>query len=204
MQRRDLSKILLASSAASVLATRSAQAQTCTAPCYARTAAEVAASVTPTNLAYQQGDVRRYGADPTGAADSTTAIQSALNVGQAVYLPAGNYAISAALTNAVAKRRIYGDGPAISVLKPTGAINTIVNTAGLSCVLMDNFPDPGNQLDAGRNHAGKRHHGLREPFRESGRLRRRSCILFSDRIQYPAGQLSMQLIQQQRIRAGGR
>jgi hypothetical protein len=139
MQRRDLSKILLASTATSALAMRSVQAQTCTAPCYTRTPAEVTAGVTPTNLAYPQGDVRRYGADPTGSADSTTAVQNALNVGQAVYLAAGNYKITAALTNGVSNRRIYGDGPAVSVLQPKGAINTFVNTAPLSCMQMDNL-----------------------------------------------------------------
>jgi hypothetical protein len=83
--------------------------------------------------------VRRYGADPTGSADSTAAIQSALNVAQPVYLAAGNYTITAALINSAAKRRIDGDGPAASVLRPRGAINTLVNTAPLSCVLMSNF-----------------------------------------------------------------
>ena len=77
MQRRDLSKILLASSAVSVLGAESAQAQACTPPCYTRTAAEITAGVTPTNLAYQQGDVRRYGADPTGTTDSTAALRTA-------------------------------------------------------------------------------------------------------------------------------
>jgi len=139
MQRRDLSKILLASSVTSALGVGSAQAQTCTAPCYAPSAAEISAGVTPTNLSYPPGDVRRYGADPTGSADSTAAIQNALNVRQAVYLPAGTYKTTAALTNNIAKRRIYGDGPAVSVLKPTGPINTLVNTAGLSCVLMSDF-----------------------------------------------------------------
>jgi hypothetical protein len=139
MQRRDLSKILLASSATSVLGAGSAQAQNCTAPCYARTAAEIAAGVTPTNLAYQQGDVRRYGADPTGATDSTGGIQNALNVGQDVYIAAGTYVITSALSNSVAGRRIHGDGPKVSILKPTGAINTLVNSAALNMALMDNF-----------------------------------------------------------------
>jgi len=49
--------------------------------------------VTPTAYQYPPGDVRRYGADPTGVADSTTAIQNAYNVAAkgfgAVYFPAG-------------------------------------------------------------------------------------------------------------------
>ena len=45
---------------------------------YPRTTAEIAAGVTPTNYAYPPGDVRRYGADPTGVADSTEAFTNAL------------------------------------------------------------------------------------------------------------------------------
>jgi hypothetical protein len=78
----------------SELRAQSASAQTCTAPCYARTAAEIAAGVTPTNTAYPQGNVRRYGADPTGAADSTGAIQNALNVAGSVYIAAGTGVVS--------------------------------------------------------------------------------------------------------------
>ena len=77
MQRRALSTILLGTSATAALGMTGSAAQTATtaqastAPCYAITPAEVAAGVTPANLAYQQGDVRRYGADPSGATDST-------------------------------------------------------------------------------------------------------------------------------------
>lgn len=47
---------------------------------YARTAAEIAASVTPVDFVYAPGDVRRYGADPTGAANSSPAFTSAFAV----------------------------------------------------------------------------------------------------------------------------
>jgi Pectate lyase superfamily protein len=150
VQRRDLSTILLATSATAALGMKGSAAQTSTgsgigtAPCYARTAAEVAAGVTPTNIAYQQGDVRRYGADPSGATDSTTAIQDALDVGADVYIAAGNYTITAALSNSVQGRRIYGDGPKVSVLQPTGPIDTLVNAAPLNMVMMDNFGIAGD------------------------------------------------------------
>lgn len=45
-----------------------------------RTAAEISAGVTPTNYSYQALDVRRYGADPTGTNDSTTAFNNLLSV----------------------------------------------------------------------------------------------------------------------------
>ena len=67
---------------------------------YARTAAEIAAGVTPTNYSYPPGDVRRYGGDPTGVNDSTAAVQNALNVAlqgsSDVYIgPNCNYLIGA-------------------------------------------------------------------------------------------------------------
>jgi hypothetical protein len=150
MQRRDLSRILLTATAAPLLAAKSVTAQTGSAPFYPQSAAESAAAVTPVNCNYPPGNVLRYGADPTGAMDSTAAIQSALNVAQAVYLPAGHYSTSAALTNGITARRIHGDGPAVSILRPTGPICTLINTAPLSCVLMDNFGIQGDSstLDA--------------------------------------------------------
>ena len=64
---------------------------------HARTAGEVAAGVTPTNYYFHEGDIRRYGADPAGAADSTAAIQAAINVTapakKRVTVPAGTYKV---------------------------------------------------------------------------------------------------------------
>lgn len=48
---------------------------------YARTAAEIAAGVTPTNYAYAPGDIRRYGTNTTpGTSDMTTVIANCLAV----------------------------------------------------------------------------------------------------------------------------
>ena len=44
---------------------------------YARTAAEIAAGVTPTNYAYPELLVERYGADPTGTNDSGVGFRNA-------------------------------------------------------------------------------------------------------------------------------
>lgn len=51
-----------------------------------------------------------FGADPTGATDSTLQIQAALNTGRVVYLPAGTYQISSALTITQNNSGIRGDG----------------------------------------------------------------------------------------------
>lgn len=45
---------------------------------YPRTAAELSAGVTPSSYAYPPGHFQRYGADPTGTSDSTTAINNAI------------------------------------------------------------------------------------------------------------------------------
>lgn len=62
---------------------------------FALSAGEIAASITPTNLSYPVGDVRRYGADPTGVSDSTTAINNATTAanqfGGTVFFPGGTY-----------------------------------------------------------------------------------------------------------------
>lgn len=68
---------------------------------YQISAAEISASITPTNNIYPPGDVRRYGADPTGVSDSTTAIQSALNASayaQTVIFPAGKFKFTSTLS----------------------------------------------------------------------------------------------------------
>lgn len=66
-----------------------------------RSALEIAAGVIPTDLGYPDGNVLRYGADPTGATDSTYAFQQACLSTYAgwnptaqqrrVYAPAGRY-----------------------------------------------------------------------------------------------------------------
>lgn len=81
MHRRDISKALFASAAGSALVAQRAEAQSCVAPCYARTAAEIAIGVTPTNLAYPAGYVYRYGTNTTpGTTDMTSAINTCANV----------------------------------------------------------------------------------------------------------------------------
>jgi len=61
------------------------------------------------SLGSDGADVTTYGADPTGAGDSTIAIQSALNSGKAtVYFPHGQYKVTKHLIVPPAVRRIEG------------------------------------------------------------------------------------------------
>jgi hypothetical protein len=68
----------------------------------------------------QTVSVLDFGADPTGATDSTAAIQAALNAGQkAVFVPPGNYKYSALVMPTTFGFVFYGVGTA-SVLTQTG------------------------------------------------------------------------------------
>lgn len=89
--------------------------------------------------------VNAYGADPTGAADSTTAIQNALNAAaqsassfagspSVVYLPAGQYLVSSPLVPKTGVR-MCGDGPYATGI--TATASSIFNCAPGS--LVDRF-----------------------------------------------------------------
>lgn len=138
MRRRDITKALALSTGPALL-TRQAAAQTCTLPCYPRTDAEVAAGVTPTNYAYVPGDVRRYGADPTGTSDSTTAINNAIaacGAGGAISFIVGQYKTTAPILaenlqglTIIAPSGINGAGGAVINAAHTGkAILSLVGS----------------------------------------------------------------------------
>ena len=90
-------------------------------PSYPISASETAASVIPTALQYIWGNVLRYGADPTGTADSTTAINNALLSNASVYIPSGTYLTSASL-NVQSNQTVHGDGSQSIITCANGAI----------------------------------------------------------------------------------
>jgi Pectate lyase superfamily protein len=84
---------------------------------YDITAAETAAGVTPTNYNIVPLNILRYGADPSGVANSDSAIQAAIDVaainGGTVYIPSGVYRLAIGLTisdEAQGGIKIIGDG----------------------------------------------------------------------------------------------
>ena len=78
------------------------------------TEAERAAAITPPNLQFAPGDVRRYGADPSGVRDSTQAFLDANSMGThgggTIRVPSGQYKYAPANTLNIAVSWT-GDGP---------------------------------------------------------------------------------------------
>jgi len=110
MDRRDISKALLASAAGVALVSQRAQAQTCITPCYAATLEETAAAVTPVNPEYPPGNVLRYGTNAIpGTTPMDTAINNALKCNRKVHAPAGVYRITSSI-QVPRLTELYGDG----------------------------------------------------------------------------------------------
>lgn len=101
---------------------------------YARTQAEIDASVTPVNFLYPPGNVLRYGTNTTpGTTDMTTAITNAILVvrtagGGDVIIPAGNYGVTsvASVWTSSVTVNIRGEGKFATILRKTGATTTPV------------------------------------------------------------------------------
>ena len=109
MRRRDVSKALLASATGSALVAQRAEAETCRQPCHPRTHAEAAAGVKPTNHAYLEGDLRRYGAQGDGTTDDSVAWQAAVNVGIARIAQGFSFRIVTGATR-TGRILIWGEG----------------------------------------------------------------------------------------------
>jgi hypothetical protein len=103
---------------------------------YPRTAREISAVITPTDYAYPEGNVRRYGAKGDGSTDDTTAIQNAFNVQcGTVTFPAANaglYYKTTATITATVPTMVTGSGPQSCTVILTGA------SAGSSVIHFNN------------------------------------------------------------------
>lgn len=107
---------------------------------YKRTAAEIAAGVTPTAYYYPEGHAWRYGCNPDGVTNTTTQLNNWLACGsKTLYLPAGTYIC----TNLTQKSRsnIRGDGPRVSVLRH------IASATGVLLTLQTGIPPSGGVND---------------------------------------------------------
>lgn len=100
----------------------------------ARTAAEITASVTPTDYFYPEGDLRRYGGDPTGVVDASTAWQAAINVGIARLAKGCSYKIVTPATK-TGQVTILGEGKSSKLLSDSTVLTVTSGTGSL----VDNF-----------------------------------------------------------------
>jgi Pectate lyase superfamily protein len=84
-----------------------------------KTRADAATATTPDWV-----NVTSYGADPTGASDSTSAFKSAIaavaSAGGVIYIPAGTYTISSTLTCTTVPVYFVGDGAWATIISFTG------------------------------------------------------------------------------------
>jgi parallel beta-helix repeat protein len=127
MKRRQLSKLLLASATASPLTmTAGTQAKPHASHGYPQTPQEAAGRVAPADTAYPPGDVRRYAADPTGRADSTSALRRAIASGHSLYFCDGDFLTSGGLSPK-SGTTWWGTGR----LKSTAGGNALVTASGI-------------------------------------------------------------------------
>jgi hypothetical protein len=117
---------------------------------YPRTAAEIAAGVTPTNYAYPPGDCRRYGAT-LSSADNSTAINAAIAVsaagGAPARIPAGTWFGQPTM---LAGSKLIGAGRDVTTLKiPAGASGNLITGSGV-----DNVEISGLELNCDGAAAG--------------------------------------------------
>jgi hypothetical protein len=92
-------------------------------------------------------NVLDYGADATGATDSTTAFQAALNTGKDVYIPNGTFSITE-LTMSVSQT-VFGNG-SLSVIKALSGSNALF-TMQNGCTLRNFYINGNNQGQLYRN-----------------------------------------------------
>lgn len=106
---------------------------------YKRTAAEIAASVTPTLYYFLPGDIRRYGAS-TASANNAAAIQAAISQaqqsnGDPVRVPYGTYDVQAALTISTNYVSIIGDDVIRSIIRKVGNFDLLTISGGAHALL---------------------------------------------------------------------
>jgi hypothetical protein len=110
-------------------------------PVFARTSAETAAGVTPTSFAFEPGDVRRYGGDPTGATASDTAwanniLQASQNGGAEMTGP-GTYLLLTGIVFATNGLRLRTSGMGLTTFKAGANSIILVKVAASYCHLDD-------------------------------------------------------------------
>ena len=117
MRRREISKAVFGGMAGLALTTSTAEAQTCTAPCYPQTPEEFTQSVTPANTARPPGYMSRY-----------ASLADALKCNDAVCIDQ-NVTVSAGVTMTRDGQRIYGISRGVQITF-TGSPGPCITMAG--------------------------------------------------------------------------
>ena len=84
-----------------------------------------------------EANIMDFGADPSGVADSTAAIQAAVDSGaKSIFIPEGTFKITAPIdipvNNGADAIRIFGAGKQQSILQALGTFNSIINIGDLT------------------------------------------------------------------------
>ena len=107
---------------------------------YPLTSEESNAGVTPSDYAYQPGDVRRYGAAGNGSTDDTAAIQAAVDVSaqskEPARLPAGTYLVTSVITLGTGSSLI-GDGEFRSRILCGSATANVLQASSKSLITIE-------------------------------------------------------------------
>lgn len=100
-------------------------------------------------------DVTQFGADPAGLADSTTAIQNAINRvkalgGGVVYFPPGTYKISSVLALASATGVVFhGAGAAASIIKQTTGATGVFSISSSTGIVFEDIQVTASSANTG-------------------------------------------------------
>jgi hypothetical protein len=113
-----------------------------------RTAAEITAGVTPTNYAYMEGNVLRYGADSTNVASSVTSFANAALVTKSVFVPPGSYKFPSGITLR-ADTTLYGLNPENTFLNYTGGAGTFITLTNGGYAHLEGLSIYGNGSSGG-------------------------------------------------------
>src|SRR5437868_617792 len=161
MHRRDVTRTLIVSATGVTLPGRSAQSVGDLR--HPRSAAEIAADITPKNYDHPPGSVLRYGADPSGRRDSSQAWRDALEANSQVfddhpgggsYLFASEVTISRYPVTIVGSAKQIGGvagGTVLTLAASAGAGKAVLRTTSVAaCVRVERMRIAWQALNAGQ------------------------------------------------------